>query len=46
MIDQGAEHAVFAQLDALHAAGHRFTAVSEERGEVDYGGRAGMAFAS
>ena len=37
VIDQGAEHAVFAQLDALHAAGHRFTAVSEERGEVDYG---------
>jgi myo-inositol-1(or 4)-monophosphatase len=38
VIDEGAEHAVFAQLDALHAAGHRFTAVSEERGEVDYGG--------
>ena len=38
VIDEGAEQAVFAQLDALHAAGHRFTAVSEERGEVDYGG--------
>jgi myo-inositol-1(or 4)-monophosphatase len=38
VIDEGAEHAVFAQLDALHTAGHRFTAVSEERGEVDYGG--------
>jgi myo-inositol-1(or 4)-monophosphatase len=37
VIDRGAEQAVFAQLDALHAAGHRFTAVSEERGEVDYG---------
>ncbi|HXE45336.1 MAG TPA: inositol monophosphatase family protein [Conexibacter sp.] len=37
VIDDGAEHAVFAQLDALHAAGHRFTAVSEERGEVVYG---------
>ncbi len=37
MIDEGAESAVFAQLDRLHAAGHRFTAVSEERGEVDYG---------
>lgn len=37
VIDEGAERAVFAQLDALHAAGHRFTAVSEERGEVDYG---------
>ncbi|MDO8184314.1 inositol monophosphatase family protein [Conexibacter sp. JD483] len=38
VIDQAAEDAVFAQLDLLHAAGHRFTAVSEERGEVDYGG--------
>lgn len=38
LIDRDAERAVFAQLDALHAAGHRFTAVSEERGEVDYGG--------
>lgn len=37
VIDEGAEHAVFSQLDALHAAGHRFVAVSEERGEVDYG---------
>lgn len=37
VIDEGAEQAVFAQLDALHAAGHRFTAVSEERGEVAYG---------
>jgi len=37
VIDHGAEQAVFARLDALHAAGHRFTAVSEERGEVDYG---------
>ncbi|HEX4804578.1 MAG TPA: inositol monophosphatase family protein [Conexibacter sp.] len=37
VIDEGAEHAVFSQLDALHAAGHRFAAVSEERGEIDYG---------
>ncbi|HMJ02553.1 MAG TPA: inositol monophosphatase family protein [Conexibacter sp.] len=37
VIDEGAEQAVFAQLDALHAAGHRFTAVSEERGVVGYG---------
>lgn len=37
VIDRAAEDAVFAQLDALHAAGHRFTAISEERGEVDYG---------
>ncbi len=38
VIDQQAEDAVFAQLDALHAAGARFTAVSEERGVVAYGG--------
>ena len=37
VIDQQAEAAVFAGLDALHARGHRFTAVSEERGEVFYG---------
>jgi myo-inositol-1(or 4)-monophosphatase len=37
VIDEAAEAAVFAQLDMLHAEGHRFTAVSEERGEVDYG---------
>ncbi len=37
VIDARAEQAVFAQLDALHAAGHRFTAISEERGGVDYG---------
>ena len=37
IIDADAEAAVFAQLDALHAQGARFTAISEERGEVDYG---------
>jgi len=37
VIDQQAEDAVFSQLDTLHAAGARFTAVSEERGVVDYG---------
>ncbi len=37
VIDADAEAAVFAELDALHAAGARFTAISEERGEVDYG---------
>ena len=37
VIDALAEDAVFAQLERLHAAGARFTAVSEERGEVDYG---------
>ncbi len=38
VIDSRAEEAVFAQLDALHAQGARFTAISEERGVVDYGG--------
>src|SRR4051795_169459 len=37
VIDAAAEDAVFSELDALHAAGARFTAVSEERGLVDYG---------
>ncbi|MEA2242619.1 MAG: monophosphatase [Solirubrobacteraceae bacterium] len=37
VIDEQAEDVVFAQLDALHAAGARFMAISEERGVVDYG---------
>ena len=37
VIDAEAEDVVFAGLDVLHAGGARFTAVSEERGEVDYG---------
>jgi myo-inositol-1(or 4)-monophosphatase len=37
VIDRAAEAGVFSLLDELHAGGHRFTAVSEERGEVDYG---------
>src|SRR5688500_137354 len=37
VIDRAAEHGVFALLDDLHASGQRFAAVSEERGEVDYG---------
>jgi len=37
-IDAAAEAAVFAGLEALHAAGHRFTAYSEERGRVDFDG--------
>jgi myo-inositol-1(or 4)-monophosphatase len=37
VIDRDAEAAIFAELDALHAQGARFHAVSEERGEVDYG---------
>jgi myo-inositol-1(or 4)-monophosphatase len=37
IIDEAAEDVVFAELDRLHAEGHRFCAVSEERGTVDYG---------
>ena len=37
LIDADAERAVFDELDRLHDEGARFTAVSEERGVVDYG---------
>jgi myo-inositol-1(or 4)-monophosphatase len=37
VIDEAAEDLVFAELDGLHASGRRFVAISEERGEVDYG---------
>src|SRR3954454_11800770 len=37
VIDAQAETAIFAELDALHAQGFRFCALSEERGVVDYG---------
>jgi myo-inositol-1(or 4)-monophosphatase len=37
VIDESAEDVVFAELDVLSAAGYRFNALSEERGEVDYG---------
>ena len=37
VIDRLCEDAIFAELDALHAAGHEFTAVSEERGSVSFG---------
>lgn len=37
VIDQVAEDVVFAELQALYDAGARFTAVSEERGTVDFG---------
>ncbi len=36
-IDQGAEQVVLDQLDGLVQEGYRFMAVSEERGEIDYG---------
>ena len=38
-IDRRCEDIVFAELDRLHAAGHEFTAISEERGEVRFGQR-------
>jgi myo-inositol-1(or 4)-monophosphatase len=37
VIDRRAEDAVFEQLEALGAAGASFTAISEERGEVEIG---------
>jgi myo-inositol-1(or 4)-monophosphatase len=37
VIDRLCEDAVFAELDELHEAGHEFTAVSEERGTVQFG---------
>jgi myo-inositol-1(or 4)-monophosphatase len=37
VIDRGAENVVLAELDALGDAGYRFRAISEERGEIDYG---------
>jgi myo-inositol-1(or 4)-monophosphatase len=37
VIDHSAEALVFAELDQLRAQGYRFLALSEERGEIDYG---------
>jgi len=37
VIDRLCEDALFAELDMLHEAGHEFTAVSEERGTVQFG---------
>ncbi len=36
-IDESAEAIVFTELEALYDQGHRFRAISEERGEVDFG---------
>lgn len=36
-IDRRSEDIVFAELERLHEAGHEFTAISEERGEVAFG---------
>lgn len=37
VIDRQAEDIVFEELEALHASGAEFTAISEERGEVAFG---------
>jgi myo-inositol-1(or 4)-monophosphatase len=37
-IDREAEEIVFAELQRLHDQGHRFSAVSEERGDAHFGG--------
>jgi myo-inositol-1(or 4)-monophosphatase len=37
VIDRLCEDAIFDELERLHAAGHEFTAVSEERGTVTFG---------
>jgi myo-inositol-1(or 4)-monophosphatase len=37
VIDQQAEDVVFRELERLHDSGARFTAISEERGVVDFG---------
>jgi myo-inositol-1(or 4)-monophosphatase len=37
VIDRSAESVVLSELDALHEQGLRFTAISEERGEIDFG---------
>lgn len=44
VIDAAAEDCVFAELDALHRGGARFTAVSEERGTVDFGAGGGAPY--
>src|SRR4029450_732905 len=41
VIDRRAEDVVFEGLEALHAQGHSFTAISEERGEVGFGDGSG-----
>src|SRR5579871_2169130 len=38
VIDRAAEDIAFAELERLHAAGTSFVAISEERGEVGFGG--------
>jgi myo-inositol-1(or 4)-monophosphatase len=44
VIDAEAEDAVFAELELLHDDGARFTAISEERGQVEFGAGGGAPF--
>src|SRR5947209_4127795 len=37
VIDESAEAVVFAELEAISADGYQFVALSEERGEIDFG---------
>ena len=39
VIDESAEAVVFAELEAISADGYQFVALSEERGEIDFGDR-------
>src|SRR2546423_15300079 len=39
IIDRSAEDLVLAELEAMREQGHSFVALSEERGEIDYGDR-------
>jgi myo-inositol-1(or 4)-monophosphatase len=43
VIDRQAEDIVFSELEKLHEAGESFTAISEERGTVEFGDGAGAA---
>ena len=38
VLDAAAEEVVVSELQGLHDQGHRFSALSEERGEIDFGG--------
>lgn len=37
VLDRSAEEIVVAELDAIHGQGYTFSAISEERGEIDFG---------
>lgn len=38
VLDSSAEEIIVAELETIHQQGYRFTALSEERGEIDFGG--------